>query len=454
MYNIILVFLLLLDIGPFTAISDLINVEAIGTHNAEHEHEIELIRLEALATERAREMDVIAESIESSIPTNVLSSLRSDECFSFYRKGTSKRDRSTVDVDVAAWKRQRLVTWEDVVIPATPTCCCHNCCPLIPMDKIVPQVEKGWCKDGLGSTRFRSWPCAFDQDADKFVAENELRCVKGVFSLRHRFLYVDNHKTGSSSIRSFLKEHFQAEFDCKYHDVEMGLRAACRRNTRDPPRVWGLVSREPHHTKTCGLLFDKTVKGTRAVTDSKYGSVVHLNPRDFFIFTLVRNPVSRFVSGFMQASLKKCQIPMEWYTRGRETNEAFNNRVEQMVIQMEKGLRPNEHVQSQSLQLSGTDAAGRPLPYNFIGRVETMHRDWRHILKHICAHADPEFLANMPSDHPCRNPTRTPLPSDNVLHSEKKHLSPELTRRVCKMLHQDFTCFGYDLPSECDTNRA
>eukprot|EP01104_Vermistella_antarctica_P019021 TRINITY_DN7262_c0_g1_i1.p1 TRINITY_DN7262_c0_g1~~TRINITY_DN7262_c0_g1_i1.p1 ORF type:complete len:155 (+),score=17.90 TRINITY_DN7262_c0_g1_i1:43-507(+) len=143
MYNIILVFLLLLDIGPFTAISDLINVEAIGTHNAEHEHEIELIRLEALATERAREMDVIAESIESSIPTNVLSSLRSDECFSFYRKGTSKRDRSTVDVDVAAWKRQRLVTWEDVVIPATPTCCCHNCCPLIPMDKIVPQVEKG-----------------------------------------------------------------------------------------------------------------------------------------------------------------------------------------------------------------------------------------------------------------------------------------------------------------------
>eukprot|EP01104_Vermistella_antarctica_P014806 TRINITY_DN4717_c0_g3_i3.p1 TRINITY_DN4717_c0_g3~~TRINITY_DN4717_c0_g3_i3.p1 ORF type:complete len:503 (+),score=36.10 TRINITY_DN4717_c0_g3_i3:159-1667(+) len=275
------------------------------------------------------------------------------------------------------------------------------------------------------------------------------RCTYLVISEKYRFIYLANYKTGSSTIRQLLKSVFGADFDKATED---GYNPSI-------PALWplGFAQSAQQRVASCSLtIATRSSSEPSALTRNPTTGLLEFNPDDFFIFSTVRDPMARFFSGFGEADFQTCQ----WIEVNKEIlrkfgdnkteEELYTERVERMLTMMEVGVYPNEHVQSQTSLLGGTDSNGVQIPLDFIGRLETMSPDVNHILRTICDRASSRGVAPLParcSAPPTQANTARPRPPTEA--QAKARGDPSIARRVCDLFKQDYECFGYPLPKEC-----
>ena len=66
----------------------------------------------------------------------------------------------------------------------------------------------------------------------------------------------------------------------------------------------------------------------------------------------------------------------------------------------------DEHFESQILRLSGSTFEGKPVPINFIGRVENFEHDWARLMDHLGVKDEKRREAPGTIEHSCDIPAR------------------------------------------------
>ncbi|KAG5182377.1 hypothetical protein JKP88DRAFT_257730 [Tribonema minus] len=211
-------------------------------------------------------------------------------------------------------------------------------------------------------------------------------------------VYIDNVKAGSTAVQAVLG----TRFGCTW----------TRHNNWAPPELsrakcWGLKPRKCRATTQ--WFEDETVTG---------------DPGMLF-FSVVREPIDRFVSGFKQALLQ---------------DKALRNETISSFIRSYQYASMNEHTQTQARRLSGRDKAGNQVPMHFIASMENLEHDVAALFAHRGLPPVDEFPR-------MRAAARDPF------KASRAELGTALTtadvRLLCAHLMQDFVCFGYLLPQEC-----
>ncbi len=165
----------------------------------------------------------------------------------------------------------------------------------------------------------------------------------------------------------------------------------------------------------------------------------HLN--DYYFFSFVRNPVSRWMSAYAQAHVM-------WDTA--DANAVTLAHALETLQKMGNNYASEHHLQSQVHSLSSLTFDGRPTPMHFIGRIERLDEDWVRVMDEIERHSG----VSLPAD------ARTKLA---VMHHRESNRGEYVARinvfqRSCKLRSailaaytQDFVCFGYNdsLAAEC-----
>jgi hypothetical protein len=216
-------------------------------------------------------------------------------------------------------------------------------------------------------------------------------------STEHRFVYVEVRKAASSSIRKLLQRHFNATWRCP------GPAAARRPGC---------------------LAFDRC-------------STLCLTPEEldgYFFFSMVRDPLSRFFSGFKQAASQKGirNVTLEHMTGILQTAVASS-------------YYWDPHLETQAFSLSSpvvTPTGGAAsVPLHFLGRTESFQADFTELLGILKARSESRGV-----DFPELNST------DINLTANVGGLKTALVRRVGdegvealvrRAYAQDFACFGY-----------
>jgi len=215
-----------------------------------------------------------------------------------------------------------------------------------------------------------------------------------VFSTALEFTYVDNVKAGSASIRHVLVKH------------------GVGRNYRNLPmskRNW-----------------------SRSVTAEQNSN--------HFTWSLMRDPISRFLSSFQQAVKQNVCLD----TLGFGSKELKNEPERQQscfdwcVTQLLRGNIVNEHFQTQAFRILTRDAEGELLKYNFLGQLESVSLYWNHLFHQIF-----------------KGENTTSYGSDALPHQVHDGIEvsvqilPWHVLALCTIYSQDFVCFGYALPEAC-----
>ena len=224
-----------------------------------------------------------------------------------------------------------------------------------------------------------------------------------------------------------------------------------------------------------------------------------------YAFTVVRDPVARFVSGFSDHSTTVHRPTYSGRTGGRLTPSIREtvSRLAQHAARLASGrfsvalVPPHAtiHFLSQSYFLSGTDAYGEPIQWDLIARLEDIDADLRPVIEQFISpsHGGPLGSART-RDHSRKRPTAAALaerplqlrpapaapsvstpggasmhgrPSLGGLgyrfpHKNAKHSTEArdaLLKRVrahatlmcdlCQVYGQDFVCLGYPVPAAC-----
>lgn len=207
-----------------------------------------------------------------------------------------------------------------------------------------------------------------------------------------RLIYVDNVKAGSTLIRTVIREHADASWDCSAH--------------------WRAIQ---------GCCTEGKLRTTTACIGPEHSG--------FLTFSFVRNPIAKFESGVRQAwvedparfSGKDADAILHDVLSGLNGEHAFTN----------------EHLQPSWYRPSGQNRLHQPVQLHFIGRLESMQRDWTALLR-LWA---PEFLART-----------LPAMGEHVNsrdHAIRSMLSAEAACALCKSVvyGHDVALFHYE--SEC-----
>lgn len=213
--------------------------------------------------------------------------------------------------------------------------------------------------------------------------------IDSVASRQHNFLYIDNVKAGSSTIRYMLEQNLK--IDWMHTDIKVAR---------------------------------PTGQGGR------YSSRDFNDTTRMFRFSVVRDPVAKFESGVRQA---KAQNPRDFVNMNAD---------EILKDVMTKGRFTNEHLQPSSFRLSAYDASTPPSMHNldFIGKVEEIEHDWPIIIDSM-ENLEEETRKRMKVLHKMNSRTA---------HSDTR-LSEAAIRQMCKsdMYRLEWECFGYDIPKVC-----
>ena len=249
-----------------------------------------------------------------------------------------------------------------------------------------------------------------------------------------RVVYVRNLKAASSSITEWLMRYANAELLCR----------TGRNGTFTPDAGNGSCCLWPN---AVGLL------STRCLG---------LEHSDYFVFSFVRNPISKFEAGVQQTWV---QSPL-WR---RYSGEALLNQLLNQQLRQPAWLAQDEHLQTSSWRLSGATRNGTTLRLDFVGKLESFSADWSRL-----RNAWPP-LGNLSSEPPGqlnrgKAMSRGPLPAGRpcthyvdqsrscMAYQESTHgstLSPAAICSMCRswMFGIDFVRFGYThlCPSNCTT---
>ena len=127
---------------------------------------------------------------------------------------------------------------------------------------------------------------------------------------------------------------------------------------------------------------------------------------------------------------------------------------------MENGVDPNEHLQSQAFRLGATDAVGRMYPFDFIGKMESLDLEWPRVVQRICKNAVGGGGGDLPAiclEVPSIASINISAVTVQLEHTNAREHGgvariddPLLVNRICSLYAQDYTCFGYQMPPECE----
>lgn len=176
----------------------------------------------------------------------------------------------------------------------------------------------------------------------------------------------------------------------------------------------------------------------------KHTSATARNVSRAFTFTVVRDPLRRFLAGVREHGA--------WGRNLSRNLRDVRAKARGMLRAYPRGLASSAQVgawgsnadQTQSYLLSGTDADGRPLRFDFIGRYEQLSASWRELGLRLGMPWVPPLVVNNTS-----GPRRF---KDKLLAAVLDDV--EILCCVCWIYLQDYACFGYDLPPPCCSGRG
>lgn len=226
-------------------------------------------------------------------------------------------------------------------------------------------------------------------------------------SRRHRYVYMDNPKTGCSSLKSALVQLEESNY-------ANGL--------------------DHYNWQT---FHDPAVSPLLRLNDLRYPTTLSkLTEEGYRFITFVRNPYNRLVSCYRDKILRKKPQKLEimkclgYFDSPINTPISFAEFVTAVSAQSDRDMNPHWRVQSSQI-LYGI------LDYTFIGRFERYDDDFRECFLKL---GIPEN--EVPE---ARHLNRTKIGSSE--HCDQ-YYTKELQRRVYQRYIQDFKNFGYayDLP--------
>ena len=210
-------------------------------------------------------------------------------------------------------------------------------------------------------------------------------------SFQHKFIYVENLKVASSTIRFELKKEFNV-----------------------------FVGWDPSQQILSEMIPDDFAK-------------------EFFVFTFVRHPLSKLESGLAQAQKMR-----------RDNNIS----VSVVLDGYAKGCIYDPHVHSQVYNLAVNTQGRIALEYDFMGTLEHFSEDWAYLLRILRTPPSQRNLAlfrSMRSSIPSEfNTTEMPQRNRRGLNATlPDYANATESSNVCKIIMQDAVCLGYEVPSFC-----
>ena len=171
---------------------------------------------------------------------------------------------------------------------------------------------------------------------------------------------------------------------------------------------------------------------------------------DYFVFTFVRDPLSHFVSAYAEFDKRASSAVERTDTGPRGFLKLERNlsnepaRALQALQDIQegrfKGLTP-AHMYTQFWKVSRCIARSKvPLIPNFIGKIENLSKDWRAIERRLGVPHEP-----LRKVHAGNNAAKIHAKQLDILSTQ--HLP--LLQELCSFYHEDFVCFGYNLPDSC-----
>jgi len=230
----------------------------------------------------------------------------------------------------------------------------------------------------------------WDQCRTPFKDFGNRHSIETVVSKKYSFMYLENRKVASSSIRHLFAKVLRMSW--------------C---STDMPHA----STESHH----GL----TLSSDFAEQDIS----------QLFKFSLVRDPVEKFEAGVQQAWIQNPTL---------ENMTADDMLVAQLSLPL--GSWVDDHLQPSSFSLSAMSAAGTPVQVDFVGKLEQSPGVWDEIINKLSSLTDDQ-----------RGKLRVLVRSNNHNPDPRAKLSPESIKLLCasNLYGYEWTCFGYELPPEC-----
>lgn len=95
--------------------------------------------------------------------------------------------------------------------------------------------------------------------------------------------------------------------------------------------------------------------------------------KDYFFFTFVRHPISRFYSSFFQAYPRMPELKKRF---GEDPYAIHTSMQTVLSHKLATGCTPEEHLESMTMSLSPLLANGARLPLDYIGDIETLEHDF------------------------------------------------------------------------------
>jgi hypothetical protein len=223
-----------------------------------------------------------------------------------------------------------------------------------------------------------------------------------ILSQKWKFGYVLVRKSGSTAVQRRLKQLFDADW------------LWCRERCGNVSACFGIF----------GLLETRCTTMALGLTEIN----------NFFFFSFARHPIARWWSQYAQAHV------MWGMTDVVPTVEKAMAALVEMGTQ---SLVSEHHLQTQMHSLTSRTWLGTPVPMHFVGRVETMDRDWEFVVREI-------WRRNGAKDYA----TRVVDPLAEFGHHEQNRdkfvaqMSPlksdaQLIDMIRQVYTQDLVCFGY-----------
>eukprot|EP00928_Gymnodinium_smaydae_P011600 TRINITY_DN14262_c0_g5_i2.p1 TRINITY_DN14262_c0_g5~~TRINITY_DN14262_c0_g5_i2.p1 ORF type:complete len:260 (-),score=21.63 TRINITY_DN14262_c0_g5_i2:29-808(-) len=257
------------------------------------------------------------------------------------------------------------------------------------MEAALASTERG-SQMSRGDERAASWAHCHAW------AKSIKHSVDVVESSDHNFVYIDNVKAGSTSVRFKLQRVLHV--------------------------TWRRLD---------GVKLGKTVsdRSTTLMLDAK-------REQSRFHFSFVRDPVVKFESGVRQAwnqnkSLREFSADELLDMQLQRFEEVKNGNVSALWL--------NEHFQPSSWRLSGY-VGEEPVRLDFIGSVETFSEDWPAATMSFANVSRREKKQLQGIEH-----------KRSRKATERSLLSPNAIQRMCKseLFEHEWECIGYERPDAC-----
>jgi len=212
--------------------------------------------------------------------------------------------------------------------------------------------------------------------------------VRIVLSHQFKFIYVDIHKAASSTIRILLARVFGANHSYK-------------KSLLRPPE----------------LPLDRDTLVSTDISSKTFQS--------YFVFTFVRDPISRFGSSFHEYQRQSI-------ANGNDLGSVLS--ISDALDRLLSGNRVNAHFKSQMDQLYGSTSDGDRFTFDFVGSVESIYRDFSYVLSHLGRVPTPSI--------PRSNRRRLESVHNESLKQTTAEERSNLIK-ICKLYANDFKCLGY-----------